>query len=201
VIYLSGVSTPGLRRLAEARRVGLIAQPGSYGPGACFDYAFHALDNGCFRDQWDETAWLRWLDRMPRLHCLFAVVPDVLCDPVATLRRWEKYEQRVSELGFPRAFVLQNGQEHYEVPPAEAVFIGGDSEWKTSPAAFELAARARARGAWAHMGRVNTAQRYRLACSQLVDSADGTYLAFGPRANLPSLCRWLDRGAQLRLVL
>jgi len=43
------------------------------------------------------------------------------------------------------------------------------------------------------MGRVNSYKRLALANSWGVDTADGTFLGFGPTQNLPRLCSWLDK--------
>jgi hypothetical protein len=50
---------------------------------------------------------------------------------------------------------------------------------------------ARGRGKWVHMGRVNSLRRLRYAAAIGCDSADGTYLAFGPDTNLPAVRGWL----------
>lgn len=42
-----------------------------------------------------------------------------------------------------------------------------------------------------HMGRVNSERRLRYADAIGCDSADGTYLAFGPDVNLPDVLAWL----------
>lgn len=42
------------------------------------------------------------------------------------------------------------------------------------------------------MGRVNSRTRLGIAEWFGCDSADGTYLAYGPDKNLPRLLRWLD---------
>lgn len=41
------------------------------------------------------------------------------------------------------------------------------------------------------MGRVNSLRRLRHAAAIGCDSADGTYLAFGPDRNLPRLLDWI----------
>lgn len=73
----------------------------------------------------------------------------------------------------------------------DAVFIGGSTPWKLSPAAANLAAYAREHGKSVHMGQVNSLRRLRYAASIGAGSADGTYLAFGPDRNLPTLLGWL----------
>jgi hypothetical protein len=46
-------------------------------------------------------------------------------------------------------------------------------------------------GKGTHMGRVNSNRRLQYAATIGCDSADGTYLAFGPDQNLPRLLWWL----------
>ena len=69
--------------------------------------------------------------------------------------------------------------------------IGGTTSWKLGPAAAGLAAQARRRGLWVHLGRVNSLRRLRYAQAIGCHSVDGTFLAFGPDRNLPTLLRWL----------
>lgn len=42
------------------------------------------------------------------------------------------------------------------------------------------------------MGRVNSGKRLKLADNWGCDTADGTFLAFGPDKNLPRLLAWLE---------
>ncbi len=51
---------------------------------------------------------------------------------------------------------------------------------------------AKDRGKQVHVGRVNSARRLRWARDHGADSADGTYVGFGPDVNLPKVTRWLD---------
>ena len=57
---------------------------------------------------------------------------------------------------------------------------------------WPLFAEAKRRGLATHMGRVNSGRRFRLARDVGYDSADGTFLAFGPDANLPRLLSWIE---------
>lgn len=149
-----------------------------------------AADNGCFAAKtFTILRWGRWLFTQPRT-ALFAVVPDVVADHEGTLRRWRRYAAWVRRIGFTPAFVAQDGCTPDAIPAdAGALFIGGSTEWKMSPAAFACADEARRRGLWVHVGRVNSYRRYR-AWADHADSCDGTYLAFGPDKNLPKLLRW-----------
>ncbi len=94
----------------------------------------------------------------------------------------------------PLAIVLQDGATVETVPWDEvgAVFVGGTTEWKLGSEVRSIVAEANARRIWAHMGRVNSHRRLRYADWIGCDSADGTYLVFGPDVNLPRLLRWLD---------
>lgn len=173
-------------------------------PGARF-----AIDNGVVRmvdgvpvtdPAWNESGWLAFLDQHAGVDgCCFAAVPDEVGDGAATLDRWATYAQPVRDRGYRPAFVLQNGCA--EIPAdAAAVFVGGvpdatGAEWKESAAAGELVRVAKARGMWAHMGRVNTRRRLRIAAEWGCDSVDGTLLAFGPDYHLPRLLGWLDPDA------
>lgn len=159
-----------------------------------------ALDNGVVKlvggmpttdPDWNEGRWLATLERYADTPgCLFAVVPDVVCDAAATDERWARYAPIVADLGYTPAYVTQNGCR--SVPgDAGAVFTGGDNRFKLGAAAQELAGSARRRGLWAHMGRVNSLRRLRFAFFHGYDSVDGTFLTFGPDTNLPKLLRYL----------
>jgi hypothetical protein len=76
-------------------------------------------------------------------------------------------------------------------PWFDVLFLGGSTAWKLGPAARRLTAEAKARGKRVHMGRVNSLRRLRYADATGCDSADGTFLAFGPDVNLPALLGWL----------
>lgn len=163
-------------------------------------------DNGCFGKGYPgDDAWLAWLasySTEERSRCMFAVAPDVVGDAVATLARSRPWLARIRALGYPAAFVAQNGAEDMVLPWDEfdALFIGGDTAWKLGPHARALTAEAKRRGKWVHMGRVNSARRLRYADAIGCDSADGTFIAFGPDQNLPKVMGWL-RGVNDQLVL
>lgn len=193
MLYLATASTQQVRDAMAAGLLGQLNQPNVAHrpvPGAIW-----AADNGCFSDTrpFDADRWLAWLDRQPRTDCLFAVVPDVVGDHEATVERWALYADTVRGLGFRPAFVLQDGCTPDEIPAdTDCVFVGGSTDWKLSPASVACMRAAKARGCWVHVGRVNSLRRLRW-CADLgvVDSVDGTFLAFGPDRNLPRLLSWL----------
>lgn len=163
-----------------------------------------AADNGVFGGTYPgDDAYLAWLAARRHLAdtCAFVVAPDVVRGPdgelrpdaAATLARSGALLPRIRALGFPAALVAQNGLEHLDVPwdAFDVLFVGGDDAWKEGAAAAALVREARLRGKRTHMGRVNSLRRLRVAEAMGCDSVDGTFLAFGPDRNLPTLLSWL----------
>lgn len=65
-------------------------------------------------------------------------------------------------MGFPVALVGQNGCEEQRLPwdDIDALFVGGDTEWKLGHGAAKVMAQARAHGKWVHVGRVSSWMRF-----------------------------------------
>jgi len=198
VLYLSGGISQSL--LGSPRPdIGLMFQPGQgYDKNRLAAFWKFALDNGCYAQgaSFDAGDWLEWLAglRRYRANCLFALAPDVLADYKATYNRSEPYMRTIRQLGFPAGFVAQDGINEGWVPwdETDCLFIGGTTDWKLSEDAWAIAAVARARGKWVHMGRVNSFTRLRAARSALLDSVDGTQIRWRPDVHLPALHDWLD---------
>lgn len=152
-----------------------------------------ALDNDCFSASWNSVRWIKGLQRRRGIpNCLFATVPDVVGDAVKTLELWHKWHKLVEAFGYRPAFVLQDGCEF--IPDGvRCVFIGGSTDWKLGRKVRELVKEAKEKGMWVHMGRVNSYTRAKYAKSIGCDSVDGTYIAFGPKINLPKLIKWMER--------
>jgi hypothetical protein len=153
-------------------------------------------DNSAYAGRYPgDEKYLAWLARhashTPR--CAFATAPDVVGDAAATLTRSTPMLARIRDAGYPVALVAQDGLEHLPIPwnDIDAIFLGGSTKWKLGSATAVLAAEARARGLTVHMGRVNSQRRVRYAASIGCHSADGTFLAYGPDRNLPTLLGWL----------
>lgn len=157
-------------------------------------------DNGAFSDKFDERKWWKFLlaNTHAAADCLFAVAPDVVGDAAATIERSTPWLLKIRALGYPAAFVAQDGQESLPVPwdDLDCLFVGGSTEWKLGPHARALVAEAKARGKWVHMGRVNSERRFEYARAIGCDSADGTFLTFGPDVNLPKLLAWTRNNHQ-----
>lgn len=162
-------------------------------------------DNGVFGKGYPgDSGWLTWLrsNASDAASCRFAVVPDAICDHQRTYRRSDRLIDTVRQLGFPAAFVAQDGAaiKSIDWDRIDALFIGGSTEWKFSRRVREIVTHAKAEGKWVHMGRVNSQRRFRYAHDIGCDSADGTYLTFGPSINLPKLRGWVRQLDQLTLT-
>lgn len=194
MLYLANpTSNPQARDAMTTGLLGYIDTPaqGNRRP----DGVTWCADNNCFSDKWNADKWWRFLERNAHAaaSCLFAALPDVVADWPATLARSEPWIDRVKALGYPVAIVIQDGCTPDTVPwdRIDVVFVGGTTGWKLGPEARELVAEAKRRGLWVHMGRVNSERRLRYASHIGCDSADGTFLTFGPDVNLPRLQAWL----------
>lgn len=221
VLYYATPSTEQVRDAIRSGLLGAIATPAQ--GNRLDDLPALAFDSGCFGKGYPgDTGYLEWLARMQPLaaRCRFATAPDVVGDAVATLERSGPFLPIIRALGFPAAFVAQNGLDTSTTPwgAFDVLFIGGLPEcppcdyirpvaetrrqqcpgcgrfladWKLGPQARELVTEARHRSIWAHMGRVNSHRRLRYADHIGCDSADGTYIRFGPDTNLPKLRGWV----------
>lgn len=209
MLYLVTGTDPTALALVASGAVGYIAQPGSNLPPAAGTWA---ADNGCVASgpggmpipnpKWSADRWLAWLERHVDQadRCLFAVLPDVPLSHEGTVERSMQWAERVRDLGYRPAFAFQNGSEVDPDIPWDAfdvAFLGGDTAWKVGHRGHLIATRAVDRGKWVHMGRVNSERRLRRAAVMGCSSADGTFLRFGPRVNVPRLLRWLDSLAEV----
>jgi hypothetical protein len=193
VIYVANPSTERIRAAMRARLLGCMTTPAQ--GNAVPDRAWWAADNGVFGKGYPgDEAWLAWLasrtadpDR-----CLFVTAPDVVGDAWRTLSRSWPFLPLIRDLGYPAAFVAQDGIEDTGVPwdDLDVLFLGGTDAFKLGEHAAELVHLARSHGKWVHVGRVNSRVRWdrfeQLGC----DSADGTFLAFGPDKNLDECLSW-----------
>jgi hypothetical protein len=193
MIYFANPSTERVRASMRAGLLGCITTPkqGNRVP----EGSWWCADNGAYGKGYPgDEAWIDWLASRswPKDRCLFATAPDVVGDAWRTLSRSEPWLPRIRELGFPAAFVSQDGVEDTGVPwdDMDALFIGGTDNHKRGPVAAELINVARSHGKWVHMGRVNSRKMWEYAEGLGCDSVDGTFLAFGPDVNLDELLSW-----------
>ena len=198
--YFANPSTQPIRDAMAAGHLRAILTPkqGNRLPGG----VRWCADNGCFGKGWPgEDAWIAWLDSFTmeqRSRCDFAVAPDVVGDAAATLARSLPWLPRIRALGYPAAYVAQDGSDQHPPPweVLDVLFIGGSTDWKLGPVARALVTQARTLGERVHMGRVNSERRYRYAAAIGCTSADGTYLTYGPDLLLPDVLAWVRRSSQ-----
>ena len=137
-----------------------------------------AIDNGAFSG-FDRSGFDALLAREEpnRSRCLFVTVPDVVAAGRRTLEIW-KYRHSIVR-HWPLALVAQDGMEDLDIPWGEmtAVFIGGGDPWKDSKAALDIVKTAKTLGKHVHVGRVNTAKRFKLFAEAGADTCDGSGVA------------------------
>ena len=176
MLYLSGVVRPDMPAMITPR---MGQRPAEGMPWAA--------DTGRYAspEDYSDRTYLGWLYRMPVERCLFATAPDVVADWRATLELSGPMLEPIRRAGYPVAFVAQDGLRPSSVPweAIDALFVGGSTTWKLGTDAAKLVELAKARGLWAHMGRVNSRRRLAYADAIGCDSADGTVLRFDPQRN------------------
>jgi len=127
-------ANPSTQRVRDAMTAGLLdyidtpAQGNVRLPGVTW-----CADNGCFGKGYPgDAAWLGWLaaNAKDADSCRFATAPDVVGDAAATLERSAPWMPAMRALGYPVAFVAQNGLEHLDVPwdAFDVLFVGGCAE-------------------------------------------------------------------------
>tara|TARA_Y100000310_G_scaffold213164_1_gene214075 strand:- start:1879 stop:2493 length:615 start_codon:yes stop_codon:yes gene_type:complete len=144
-------------------------------------FSLIGLDNGAWTAFQSGEPWERGLFEL--LVAQFAataewiVIPDVVTDAAATFGKAKEWIPLLHGLGRRRLLAVQDGMTCQDVSPFigdhVGIFLGGstDFKWSTIDAWGDLARR---RGAYFHVGRVNT--RRAITSCQLAgaDSFDGT---------------------------
>lgn len=199
-IYMTPPSSPDIQDLMRSGELGMIATPAQgnrIDPG----YRFWVADNGVFTGQYPgDDAYLDWLKSLlPYAStCMFATAPDHVSSHPKTWDRSATMLTRIRSLGFPVAYVAQDGMEldHscWTWDEWDALFIGGSTEWKLGPDAAAIARAAHDMDKWVHVGRVNSGKRFQYAETEMwADSVDGTFLTNGPGKRLPDVKSWIRR--------
>lgn len=198
-MYLSGAKNDAIAADLAAGTMGLLNTPGTrYNLD---NVAVWAADNGAFTGKYpgDEAfmAWLRGMNAH-QSRCLFVAAPDVVGDAVTTLAQLPAMAHRLRSAGWPVALVGQDGMESLDVPwdLVDWLFVGGSTGWKLGTGAAELITQAQSAGKRVHVGRVNSGERFRLFRGLGCDTADGTYIAFGPDINSPKVRSWMAEPTQ-----
>ena len=166
--------------VARYPNLGRLAVPIAYGrfdDTAAAGIAW-AADNGCYH-RLDEPGLARLLAALDGvLGCRFVACADFVGDADATLGSGAWGGGGSTDSPSRRA----GGRHHRRPCPmgrAAAVFVGGTTEFKLSPRPPSWSPRP-ARGAWTHMGRVNSDRRIAYAKAIGCDSIDGSNGGAGP---------------------
>lgn len=139
------------------------------------------LDNGAWAARKDPASWSESdfleLVALKGRGADFVVVPDVVGDARATLAKAEHWLPRLQGRSGMTLIAVQNGMleedVRYWLGPSVGLFVGGDTAWKISTVG-RWAQLARERGAWCHVGRVNSVKRIHLCALAGAHSFDGT---------------------------
>lgn len=201
MLYLVSPSTQMLRDKIKAGRFGAITTPATRYRVA--GLPAWAADNACGPNPYftafavsypGDDKWLTWLERLTtwRARCLFAVIPDTVCNADATLSQFDRLSGPVADMGYPVALAAQNGMTVDDVPwdRISCLFLGGDDAWKMGPPAVTLIRAALARGKKVHAGRVNGGDRFAYFRALGVHTADGGCINKAPDENVGRIDHW-----------
>ena len=140
----------------------------------------YALDNGAWwafanKQPFDDAAFLLAYERFGE-DADFVVLPDIVAGGLKSLEfslRWRERLPRVC----PQLLAVQDGMEPEDVSLIVGrdlgIFVGGSTEWKIGRLA-DWGSVACDRGAYLHVGRVNSVRRIKLCAAAGVDSFDGS---------------------------
>jgi hypothetical protein len=148
-----------------------------------------AIDNGAF-SKFEKVKFASLLAKNAEKakNCLFVVCPDIVCDARRTLELWAYRNQFIpKEYAYKLAFVAQDGQENLSIPwdELDCLFLGGGDPWKDSKQAQSIVKTALMLGKHTHIGRVNTASRFKLYADLGADTCDGSGIIRFSEAMLP----------------
>jgi hypothetical protein len=171
MLLVSG-ATKTMRAIGQHPNLGVLIRPGAPAP---VDGRPWAMDNGAFSG-FKEEPFLNMLWRNVLVPgCMWVACPDVVGDARATAALYAEWAPRIRNIGYPVAWVAQDGATPDDIPlDCVCVFIGGSTAWKLGEQARQIVSSAKARGLMAHMGRVNSVRRMRIAHEWGCDSVDGT---------------------------
>lgn len=205
--YLAANNAGVFRLRSEGFDVGMIFSPdGLRRPcrdGVWLPYAF---DNGLYHKPGEtpkaecEHAGVYWMLRRSWAEHweppMFAVVPDKPYDGAATLELWDLHEPMLRRLfpGVRLAMAVQDGMSVHSVIHRlrrhDWIFVAGSDEWKEAKVHDWVWAAGEA-GASCHLARANETHRIMLAKHAECDSADGTGIWRGDKAQKSRVLRAL----------
>jgi hypothetical protein len=179
-------------------KVGMLLGPSYFGKQVIRDWMPYVLDNDAFtrRHDWSEDDWFDMLWKIPSqpIQPEWVIVPDVVGDPLATRKNWDRYAPKANGYAKAMAYVVQPGSKPEDVPEnADIVFVGGGTPWRFQT--IEMWANEFPR---VHLGAVNQIEMVWRCDALGVESVDGTGWFRDPSRmdKLPALRKWIegDRG-------
>lgn len=168
--------------------IGSLVTPGG-SPPASLSLPW-AIDCGAFH--WSARKYITLLRRHEgRQNCLFCTLPDIPGNAKETHERSIQWIDQVKKLGYPIAWVIQDGQEKIKIPwnDIDAVFLGATDEWRKKHA-LRFAYQAAWYSKWIHIGRVGSYKKLKWARSIGANSIDSTWWSKNKR-NFERLKQWL----------
>jgi len=193
MIYLIPTGSENMKGM-DKELFGCIRSPSGGNAWAIKNGYKWAADCGAYTGEFYPEYYFKFLeDMLPwQETCLFAVCPDKWGDCDATLEMYNEYSDYIDDLGYPIAFVAQDGQENKKLPYGmHTLFIGGTDEWRISEGPKRLIMLAHFMEYWVHVGRVNSEKAIKRWMLEGVDSVDGTTWVYGPKIYRRKLNRWL----------
>lgn len=141
----------------------------------------YGLDNGAWtafqqKKPFDVAAFSNALSRFGDA-ADWVVVPDIVMGGLASLELSLAWLPRVRSSTSLALIAVQDGFMTKDIEPLlgpnVGVFVGGSTDWKEA-SMNEWATLCKAKGAWCHVGRVNTKRRIAKCASAGATSFDGT---------------------------
>lgn len=152
-----------------------------------------AADNAAF-SSWSQPKFEKMISNLVAYEPMWVACPDVVGDAKETYKLFNFWQPLIKILGLPVAYVLQNGQESIGVPwdDVDALFIGGDNDFKLGSYAKYVTSQARSRNKMVHMGRVNSIKRIKYAIDIGCTSVDGTSCSRFPDTYIPKFLNFIE---------
>lgn len=139
-------------------------------------------DNSAFTRKFIWDHYKRTLDSLRHLQAsnICITCPDVVGDAKLTYISWLRYHNRLEDLGYNVAYVLQDGLNFRYLPDVKYYFVGGTNLFKDGQYCADIITDLKKSGKYVHVGRVNTDRRFEHFYKLGIDSCDGTQLIHCP---------------------
>lgn len=190
LLLVSGATTT-VNRHISSKYLGVLLTPQA--GNKPHDILPFAADNAAFSN-WSQHKFEIMISSLVVHDPMWVACPDVVGDAKETYSLFKFWQPLIKLLGLPVAYVLQNGQELIGVPwdDVDALFIGGDNDFKLGKYAEYITGKARMKGKMVHMGRVNSIKRIKYAIDIGCTSIDGTSCSKFPDVYIPKFLNFIE---------